>query len=221
MMNQAEYLQMLRLADSLIAERRWGKAIGCLTKILCRRLRDVPAAVRRMKIYVEVGEYGAAVSDASNVLRWSPGEPQALRTRGMLRLLAENYDGAVEDLRAAIDHDPNDRELLNAWVHGKTKQAEAAYYKAAAAAAATEGKEMGGASWWHSGSAPAETAMPVPVRAVVNTAFVIAMDPAAFPLGLRANLQVSFDRPETAKAAADSKGSADAVGGTGMDAGAK
>jgi tetratricopeptide (TPR) repeat protein len=216
-MSLAEYQQMLRLADSLIAEKRWGKAIGCLTKMLCRRLRDVPVAVRRMKLYAEIGEYGAALADAGNILKWCPGEPQALRTRGILRLLARNYEMAVPDLQAALKRDPQDRDLLAAWAEAKSKQAEAVHGTAAAAAEEEEGRNMG-ATWWHCGAPPAEPATPTPARAL-GSALVIAMDPAAWPAGVTANLQVKFDRPDALKLGAEPKGPADSVGGPAADAG--
>ena len=212
-LSPAQYERTIRQADGLIAEQKWAKAIGCLSKILCRRLRDVPAAVRRMNIYAEIGEYGAAVSDASNILKWCPGERQALRTRGMLRFLAGNYEQAIEDVQAALAHDPHDRELLVAWAEAKSRLAESAYHTAATAAA--EGKVMS-ASWWHTGKAPAESA--IPVRAV-GSAFVIAMDPAAWPSGVTASLQVRFDRPEAPKTGAEPKGTVDAVDGPATDAG--
>lgn len=58
-------------------------------------------------VYLAAGELGQAISALDRVLLLAPGEPRVLRGRGILRLKAGDCPGAVHDLEAYLEAEPD------------------------------------------------------------------------------------------------------------------
>src|SRR5689334_21623611 len=81
------------------------KALLILTEVINKHPRHVYAYLLRSNLKVTSGDTYGALGDVNKAIQLKPEMGQAYHERAIIRLLAKDLKGAVQDLDSAISHD--------------------------------------------------------------------------------------------------------------------
>lgn len=94
------------LVEAYLEQRRFMEAMVVCKKRIKARPEEVEARGQLARVYVKQNKVSRALQEMDDVVSERDGSAAALAERGQIRLLAGDDKGAVEDLKKALDLDP-------------------------------------------------------------------------------------------------------------------
>lgn len=94
------------LVEAYLEQRRFMEAMVVCKKRIKARPDEVEARGQLARVYVKQNKVSRALQEMDEVVAEQSGSAAALAERGRVRLLAGDDKGAIEDLKKAIDLDP-------------------------------------------------------------------------------------------------------------------
>jgi tetratricopeptide (TPR) repeat protein len=102
-----------REAESLYADKQWGKAETCFNALLDERSSDSNLIHDRAVCIFQLGRTKEALQEFNRAVELDPDNPYRYSSRAWIRASMKDVDGAIEDYKKALGLDPDDAIALN------------------------------------------------------------------------------------------------------------
>jgi tetratricopeptide (TPR) repeat protein len=106
----AEHAVLLQLSEALLAARSFDEAIAAAKSYVAAEPNSVPGTLALANAYLMAQRLVEARDYAAEILRSSPGVPQAMKIKANAEYLLGNFEGARRTLIELLDKYPNDAD---------------------------------------------------------------------------------------------------------------
>ncbi len=108
---------LLQLAALLFGRDRFISALGALNRASQLEPESLHVLTLKARVYSEMGRHEKAVETVEKAINAHPDEPSCLITRAVVRSAADDFEGAEDDLRHALDELPGSADAWGSLGH--------------------------------------------------------------------------------------------------------